>query len=327
MDAVATSRAWPGFNAHPYREYSEVFFGPDYKVLRGGSWATHETVRRPTFRNWDYPIRRQIFSGFRVTRRGISASSPVMCRLLAYLGPTVTLESLVCAPPHGLVTQAYAPRHQRHGRINADGFGVGWYAPDVRAEPARYRTTTPMWADNSFASLAGVVSSGAVVATVRNASPGLPVDESCTAPYTHEGWLFAHNGRVLGFPGEVAVRLRRSLSDRRTAELQGVTDSEVLFALVLDRIDAGASARDAVDAVVREVLDVAPESRLNLCLSDGTTVVATACGDSLFTLTDRGHDAVVVASEPYDDEPGWTAVPEGSLVVATRTTLETGAMQ
>ncbi|HEY2812583.1 MAG TPA: ergothioneine biosynthesis protein EgtB [Acidimicrobiales bacterium] len=56
---------WPGFTAHPYREYSEVFFGPDYKVLRGGSWATHATVRRPTFRNWDYPIRRQIFSGLR----------------------------------------------------------------------------------------------------------------------------------------------------------------------------------------------------------------------------------------------------------------------
>jgi gamma-glutamyl hercynylcysteine S-oxide synthase len=56
---------WPGFTAQPYREYSEVFFGPDYKVLRGGSWATHETVLRPTFRNWDHPIRRQIFSGFR----------------------------------------------------------------------------------------------------------------------------------------------------------------------------------------------------------------------------------------------------------------------
>jgi iron(II)-dependent oxidoreductase len=59
---------WPGFEAHPYREYSEVFFGSDYKVLRGGSWATHETVLRPTFRNWDYPIRRQIFGGFRCAR-------------------------------------------------------------------------------------------------------------------------------------------------------------------------------------------------------------------------------------------------------------------
>jgi iron(II)-dependent oxidoreductase len=56
---------YPGFVSFPYREYSEVFFGPEYKVLRGGSWATHSSVRRATFRNWDYPIRRQIFSGFR----------------------------------------------------------------------------------------------------------------------------------------------------------------------------------------------------------------------------------------------------------------------
>jgi iron(II)-dependent oxidoreductase len=56
---------YPGFVSFPYREYSEVFFGPEYKVLRGGSWATDTTVRRATFRNWDYPIRRQIFSGFR----------------------------------------------------------------------------------------------------------------------------------------------------------------------------------------------------------------------------------------------------------------------
>jgi gamma-glutamyl hercynylcysteine S-oxide synthase len=56
---------YPGFEAFPYREYSEVFFGSEYKVLRGGSWATHPLVARATFRNWDYPIRRQIFAGFR----------------------------------------------------------------------------------------------------------------------------------------------------------------------------------------------------------------------------------------------------------------------
>ncbi len=61
--------AYPGFRSFPYREYSEVFFGPDYKVLRGGSWATHPSAVRTTFRNWDYPIRRQIFAGFRCARR------------------------------------------------------------------------------------------------------------------------------------------------------------------------------------------------------------------------------------------------------------------
>jgi iron(II)-dependent oxidoreductase len=59
---------YPGFAAFPYREYSEVFFGPSYKVLRGGSFGTDRSACRGTFRNWDYPIRRQIFAGFRCAR-------------------------------------------------------------------------------------------------------------------------------------------------------------------------------------------------------------------------------------------------------------------
>jgi len=59
---------YPGFSAYPYREYSEVFFGEDYRVLRGGSWATHPRVATLTFRNWDLPLRRQIFAGVRLAR-------------------------------------------------------------------------------------------------------------------------------------------------------------------------------------------------------------------------------------------------------------------
>ncbi|MBL6278093.1 ergothioneine biosynthesis protein EgtB [Micromonospora fiedleri] len=64
----STFRGYPGFVAFPYREYSEVFFGDDYQVLRGGSFGTDRAACRGTFRNWDYPIRRQIFSGFRCAR-------------------------------------------------------------------------------------------------------------------------------------------------------------------------------------------------------------------------------------------------------------------
>jgi iron(II)-dependent oxidoreductase len=60
--------AHPGFSVDPYPEYSAVFFGDGYKVLRGGSWATHPFAVRTTFRNWDLPIRRQIFAGFRCAR-------------------------------------------------------------------------------------------------------------------------------------------------------------------------------------------------------------------------------------------------------------------
>jgi gamma-glutamyl hercynylcysteine S-oxide synthase len=63
--------AYPGFEAFPYREYSEPFFGDAYKVLRGGSWATSRDVMRPSFRNWDLPQRRQIFAGFRCARDAV----------------------------------------------------------------------------------------------------------------------------------------------------------------------------------------------------------------------------------------------------------------
>jgi gamma-glutamyl hercynylcysteine S-oxide synthase len=60
--------AYPGFSAFPYPEYSEVFFGDTYKVLRGGAWATRRSVIRSSFRNWDLPERAQIFSGIRCVR-------------------------------------------------------------------------------------------------------------------------------------------------------------------------------------------------------------------------------------------------------------------
>jgi glutamine amidotransferase len=237
----------------------------------------------------------------------------------------MSLHALLYEPDNALVHQSYAPRHQRHGRVNADGFGAGWYAPDVRPEPARYRTTTPMWADSSFENIAGVISSGAVLAAIRNATPGLPVDESCTAPYSHEQWLFAHNGRVDDFPGPTANGLRRALTDERLAHLEGATDSEVLFGLILDQIAVGAPAPEAMSTVIRKVQAVAPTSRLNLCMTDGRTVVASACGDTLFTRRDD-NGAVVVASEPFDDDGTWTPVDDGSLVVADHSTLDIGAI-
>jgi iron(II)-dependent oxidoreductase len=67
---------YPGFEAFPYKEYSEVFFGPEYKVLRGGAFGVDQVVCRGTFRNWDYPIRRQIFAGFRTARDAAPGERP-----------------------------------------------------------------------------------------------------------------------------------------------------------------------------------------------------------------------------------------------------------
>ncbi|MEY2451366.1 MAG: gamma-glutamyl hercynylcysteine S-oxide hydrolase [Acidimicrobiaceae bacterium] len=249
-----------------------------------------------------------------------------MCRLIAYLGEPVTLSGVLLEPEYSLLRQSYEPRHQVHGRINADGFGVGWYATDVRSLPARYRKPVPMWNDQTFANIAGAIRSGAFLASIRNASPGLPINEACTAPYTRDQWLFAHNGRILDWHGPTGagVVLRRRLSDASLAAIEGATDSEVLFGLVLDAISDGRSPADAIVDVLRMAQAVAPGSRLNLMLTDGTTAVATACGDTLFTR--RGDDAIIVASEPFDDDRAWQQVPDDSLVVATPTDLTVGAI-
>lgn len=239
-----------------------------------------------------------------------------MCRILAYLGPPVSLASLVLDPPQALLTQSYAPRFQQRGRFNADGFGVGWYDHAVRPEPARYRRAVPLWSDRNFASMAGMLRSGAFLASVRNATPPSPSEETSTAPFLSGPWLFAHNGEVTGWQEGGRRALLAGVSQRRADEVEGTADSEVLFAMVLDRLDAGATPAEALSSVVGTVL-AGPGGRLNMVLSDGHCVAGTACGDSLFVrqLHDVA-DGVVVASEPYDDAPEWAPVPDGSVVSA-----------
>lgn len=132
-----------------------------------------------------------------------------MCRHLAWLGEPVTISSLVLERPHSLQHQSYAPQHQQHGVVNADGFGAGWYV-DARPEPVRYRRAQPIWGDPSFASLAPTISSGCLVAAVRDATPGFAAsDESSTAPFLHGRWLFSHTGALADWP-----RARKALLDR-----------------------------------------------------------------------------------------------------------------
>ncbi len=222
------------------------------------------------------------------------------------------LAELLLTPDHGLLTQSWAPRHQRNGTVNADGFGVGWYAPGDPL-PARYRRAIPIWADRSFADVARVTSSRAVLAAVRSATSGMTQEESAAAPYTHGPWLFSHNGRVEGWPGALEG-LAASLPTSRLLALEAQVDSALLWALVLERLTAGDTAGDALTHVVSEVTAVTG-GRLNFLLTDGTGIAATAAGDTLFWRT--GPGSVVVASEPFDDGPGWHEVPDNCLLTAT----------
>jgi glutamine amidotransferase len=230
-----------------------------------------------------------------------------MCRHLAYLGSPTALSELLFDAPHSLAHQARCPRLQSSGDTNPDGWGVAWY-DHPSTTPAWYRTVTPIWADDAFATRARSLSSGAFLAAARLASPGASRVETGNAPFVTSPWAFSLNGIVHGFPDGVGDELRARVHADRRSGIVGDADTEVLFALVLQLLDAGTAPAEALATVVRDVLAMTT-GRLNLLLTDGARVFATRVGNSLVR---RGP---VVVSEPIDDGPGWIEVPDHSLVV------------
>ncbi|WP_329543997.1 ergothioneine biosynthesis protein EgtC [Streptomyces sp. NBC_01356] len=238
-----------------------------------------------------------------------------MCRHLAFLGTEEPLGRLLVEPPHSLFRQSWAPRRQRHGTVNADGFGVGWYA-EGDPLPARYRRTGPIWGDQSFADLARVVRTTALLAAVRDATVAGADGEAAAAPFAAGPWLFSHNGAVLGWPRSLAP-LVNGLPAVELLSMEARCDSALVWALLLHRLHEGDDESQALADTVVEVAEAAPGSRLNLLLTNGDSITATAWGDTLWYLTEPGH-RTVVASEPYDEDPRWQEVPDRTLLSATR---------
>jgi gamma-glutamyl hercynylcysteine S-oxide hydrolase len=234
-----------------------------------------------------------------------------MCRFIAYAGEPVVIASLVVEPQHGLLGQCRAPRFQTRTKDNPDGYGVAWY---TGSGIERHRKPVPMWEDVEFLKRARSIETTGFVAAIRKATPGIALGEENTPPYVNGNWIFAHNGSVEGWVEGNDKRAREMVSDRRLGQMLGTTDSEVLFAMVLDFIDEGADAATAVQMTVAFFAD-SFGGYLNLVLTDGERIAATAYQNSLFVL--RTERAVVIASEPYDDDDGWEQVPDKHVLDAS----------
>jgi len=241
-----------------------------------------------------------------------------MCRHLAYLGPPATIAGLVFAPPAGLARQAWAPRRQRNGTMNVDGFGIGWYA-DGDPVPARYRQAGPIWADPCLADLARVTRTRALLAAVRSATDGTEGGAAAAAPYTTGRWLFSHNGRLDGWPQATAA-LAAGLPPADLLALEARCDSALAWALVAARLRAGEPAATALAGVIADLRAHGVTGRFNFLLTDGEAITATAAGDTLCYRV--SGPAVVVASEPGDDGPGWADVPGNSVLTAAPGAVE-----
>ena len=173
-----------------------------------------------------------------------------------------------------------------------------------------------MWADESFADVARVTRSGAMLAAVRCATAGTDLGEAAVPPFKSGPWLFSHNGVIEGWPGSV-TRLAATLPPDLLLDLAARVDSALAWALVLQRLRLGGPLGQSLADTIWALRAAGVDGRFNFLLTDGRVIAATAAGDTLFYRhADRGV-SVVVASEPGDDEPGWTEVPGGSVITAT----------
>ena len=243
-----------------------------------------------------------------------------MCRWAAYLGEEVFLEDIVTAPCHSLIAQSHCAQ-EANSPTNGDGFGLAWYG--ARPEPGLYRDILPAWSDPNLKSLCRQIRSGLFLAHVRAATGGGTSRANCH-PFTAGHWSFMHNGQIGGFE-RIRRALEASLPDALYDRLDGTTDSELFFLLMIDE-GLEADPQGAVERAARRVAGAArhagiePALKLTAAFSDGRSLYAVrhatdGQAPTLYSSALRNGRGRCIVSEPFDRDGGhWQAVPPSSFV-------------
>ncbi len=266
---------------------------------------------------------------------------------MAYRGTPIIIDNLLYKPKNSLINQSLHAREIEEP-LNGDGFGVGWYVPDVNNEPVTFVSVNPAWSNRNLRNLAPKVRAGCMIAHVRAASVG-EVSESNCHPFQYKNLLMAHNGGIEEF-NKVKRRLREPLSNEMYNWIKGQTDSEHIFAYLVNHLnkhhktvttDAVADAFENTFGYCKQIMaetGVTEAAYLNMCVSDGTFIVATRwCSDpkeepltmyhsegSRYVVEDGttrleapkdDDNAVLVVSEKLTDGPQWTMIPKNHLVM------------
>ena len=207
-----------------------------------------------------------------------------MCRFLCYKGPLLLAADLLYKPANSLIRQSFKAK-ERTEPLNGDGFGLGWYTPEISSTPCVFASLTPAWSNQNLRRLSEHVRSTCFFAHVRAASPGMRVSEANCHPFQYGPFLWMHNGGIRDF-GRIKRRLRESLPDHLYNMIEGTTDSEHAFAVFLNLLrDAGnaCSARRMGHALIETIeqlerwtgeTGLSGPSYYNFAVTDGQSVAA-----------------------------------------------------
>ena len=264
-----------------------------------------------------------------------------MCRWMAYIGDPINVGSFLFREESNTLVHQSLDSSQGAEPVNGDGFGVGWFAPRER-EPARYRSTEPVWNDENLREITRTLESPAWIAHVR-AAIGSPVQQSNCHPFRHADTLFVHNGLIRGF-----ARLKReivlAIDPELYPQIVGSTDSEHMFflALTFGLVDDPVGALERAVGFIEDAASAAGiadpvQMTVGVLTSEALVAVRYATGSLPRTLYHSNDldtlkrvypdfedlqmlpgDAHAIMSEPLGTLPGaWSEVPVSTAVRAT----------
>ena len=270
-----------------------------------------------------------------------------MCRLMAYKGTPIIIDSLLYQPKNSLINQSFNAKEIEEP-LNGDGFGIGWYVPEVNNEPVTFVSVNPAWSNRNLRNLAPKIKTECLIAHVRAASVG-EVSESNCHPFQYNNVLMAHNGGVEEF-GKIKRHLRSPLSDELYNWIKGQTDSEHIFASLLNYLKSNhntitpETVVDSFEHTFRNIkhlmtkYDIREPAYLNMVFTDGNFMVATryvsddkeepltlyhsegsryVVEDGITRMEAPKDDdqAVLVVSEKLSDDKDWTMIPANHFVI------------
>jgi glutamine amidotransferase len=270
-----------------------------------------------------------------------------MCRLMAYKGTPIIIDKLLYQPKNSLINQSFHAREIEEP-LNGDGFGVGWYVPELNYEPITFVSVNPAWSNRNLRNLAPKIKTDCLIAHVRAASVG-DVSESNCHPFQYKNLLMAHNGGVEEF-GKIKRHLRNPLSDDLYNWIKGQTDSEHLFAFLLNDLfakhksispDAVVDSFEHTFNTLKQLMaehGVTEPAYLNMVFTNGLFFVGTRyCTDpkeepltlyhsegsryvveegvTRMEAPDDDDHAVLVVSEKLTDDAYWTMIPANHFVI------------
>ncbi|MFC1795699.1 class II glutamine amidotransferase [Pseudomonadota bacterium] len=274
-----------------------------------------------------------------------------MCRFIAYLGQPIIIDELLLKPSNSLVHQSYSAGEMPE-ILNGDGFGLGWYAHHISERPGLFRSITPAWNNSNLLYNASLIQTDCLFAHIRAASEGV-ISESNTHPFHYEQFLMMHNGVVPGFP-LIKRKLLALLNDEMFLWIQGQTDSEHIFALLMQHINdmrgsAAALSEEHIKQCFQKTFDVLQQLRteaginevastFNMMVTDGYRILGTRyssnpdeqsrtlyyssgsryeCEDGVSRMVRDGTNekAVLIVSEKLSQNSGeWIRIPDNHFI-------------